>query len=1210
MKLTKVVYIGSLYIFFILNIFPSQLFARISLAELKETYAALKDDFKSLSLLHGAAWWETGMIEKYYDFDNYRKEEKKSASAIAQLLYEFFHRVAGEFTITTSPDNPANFFTHEIIGKILGTIHKQLIQREPKESLQKALENVLLEHKTMTLLGMKSKNQKKNYTKRFNLLPKLLADALDEAGLFDLSSNASYLSVMPYAILLSFAYRKVNSKYDVNLFFNALSASIGEDVLQKPLSDEVFLPADMMQTVNQLTDGTLSIDTLNENDVDYERAMIAILGKPAGNIPKKIQYANVSFEGNKFANCSETVIRNIIGVLFYDFDLQEFLLERFLQENKSINSDKIHENLKNFYKKTFKIFGQIISTQNAVHADKNEVHQLWNDVVLDRPWVAYNRLSKSGLEEIKAPHNTLGFIWMPNQNNISVKTIEEIQALFPNAAIQVWDEPGVFKLTINDRTYLVFDHDQYHAFELQPSIKNFIVLLNDLLGLELFNVNRSVDFSRKDFNAIFFPEVCKQLQWTCSGLMQNIDQDDYTSTKLKLTIQSAAGSFSISSTSGHAEYHAMPQQSLILSTINSSIEQLLEKLKNDFSNKNIALMTSQFNVLFNASKPSCNDLQSIINKVFPGDFPNQLLHKYLLLSFDLHDIDIRCEIIEYILEFNTDAELLPFMQKLVATLPEQEDFVPQTRVLKSFLKSSWVWQTNLLKNAIFSERIIRWAQSKATPTSLNFCKKLIVDKGVSPYECLGAIFLGLRSEYSDIVTLALDLFKTYFNADNAFDAGVKAIAEVNASTSHSASDERYKKRCIDKIFIELVDQNKELEAIASSIAHAMKRGNADVRSAGLEIFTALVKKNQAIDKAITVCRQELQGKNFDVISMLDLITELVNKGKAFDLGIAIASGWFKKYGDAHSLILYSRIHFFEALINKGQAFDVAINYASQCLRNNEISTGIDLFTILVNAGQAFNEAIDAATQNIQSTDQRCIEAVLKLFQALVNQGKAFDEALDAVLQYLKNEKFEVKKLARDLLTTLSNQDSAFNKVVAFATQGLQDKNYGIRMASFDLFASWVKQGKAFSEAADIASQYLQSDDLVAVAEGLELFTNLVNQNQAYDKAYFAASQELQNKEKYVRKYQAQLLEALIKKGQKISEIKKILADDKLNFGLKDIKNSAGTTYFDLLQAALESAPQPDPLKQRLQNLKESLETLKEKLRTLSQSLSSLKNQLI
>lgn len=67
-----------------------------------------------------------------------------------------------------------------------------------------------------------------------------------------------------------------------------------------------------------------------------------------------------------------------------------------------------------------------------------------------------------------------------------------------------------------EEDYIVADPNQYIAYAVWPSLKNIIILLNHLFGLNLYDVPLT-PFKDEKFCSTYFPRLCEKFGWTYSG---------------------------------------------------------------------------------------------------------------------------------------------------------------------------------------------------------------------------------------------------------------------------------------------------------------------------------------------------------------------------------------------------------------------------------------------------------------------------------------------------------------------------------------------------------------------------------------------------------------------------------------------------------------------------------------------------------------------
>src|ERR1700732_894484 len=101
----------ALVFLFIQNFFLVSL-QSLNLADLKGTYDVLKPEYQHCSPVHGAVWWETDLVRKYYKFGD-------ASHATVKLIHELFHEVDGSFGLTILPAKYGAHFSVEMIGEML-----------------------------------------------------------------------------------------------------------------------------------------------------------------------------------------------------------------------------------------------------------------------------------------------------------------------------------------------------------------------------------------------------------------------------------------------------------------------------------------------------------------------------------------------------------------------------------------------------------------------------------------------------------------------------------------------------------------------------------------------------------------------------------------------------------------------------------------------------------------------------------------------------------------------------------------------------------------------------------------------------------------------------------------------------------------------------------------------------------------------------------
>jgi len=209
-----------------------------------------------------------------------------------------------------------------------------------------------------------------------------------------------------------------------------------------------------------------------------------------------------------FSDCAETMVRGFINHIIYDNGFRPDLLKQ--QPN---------EKLVKFY------------TDTPINADPNSA---WADVISDIPFVSYSQIV-GRVNKFPPPGCIKLQSTLEGENRATLK-----EAL--------------------EHTYTVVENDKGALYELVPSCRNLIIVLNHLLNLGLFgenNANLPSEMIEPDFVKTYLPEVFKQfgeLQETGKEL-QDLQDNDYGDFSVLLNKpKQYMVTFKISQNGAHGEF--------------------------------------------------------------------------------------------------------------------------------------------------------------------------------------------------------------------------------------------------------------------------------------------------------------------------------------------------------------------------------------------------------------------------------------------------------------------------------------------------------------------------------------------------------------------------------------------------------------------------------------------------------------------------------
>jgi len=296
----------------------------------------------------------------------------------------------------------------------------------------------------------------------------------------------------PHLILLGFLYKQtecnktlIRQYYEfLNKDFTCLSEMPDWTTWEK----ETFSRKDKELFLEQLITNPVTNETLNDW---YERITFVSL---ASDFPPIQGYSNTLIKhGGKdalFADCMDNSLRILINFLCYNPETKLFDLDR-LKERLGTSP---HETVQTFYK----------NFNDPSSVGDKKIHNAWAQTVISNiSFVAYNRTLPGEVASGRGAINGL-----TKENNFYLQP-----------------EPGAF------------------LYEINPSLKNTIIALNHLLGLNLFTgPNGGVtekEFLDNNFVETYLPKLAEALKSSLpeNYTLKNIDSVDYTERELSLPLR-------------------------------------------------------------------------------------------------------------------------------------------------------------------------------------------------------------------------------------------------------------------------------------------------------------------------------------------------------------------------------------------------------------------------------------------------------------------------------------------------------------------------------------------------------------------------------------------------------------------------------------------------------------------------------------------------
>lgn len=991
--------------------------ADVPLGELKNSFLDFKQEFQHLSPLHGAVAWISGFTKNVYQFDN-----KSSLNKLSKSLFRLFEN--GEIVPSNAPDRAATYLTTEMIGTIIGTLEAEALGQQNidndiqnkqdisqhqagKKNQKNVLKDPLVEKLEIALIhaAIESKNKfaKRHIIRTLNNFVANLRGALTECQ----SLESGYSKDTPIVLLLSFLYAKSSGKQDLEAYYQGLQKQLGivkvfnndteiddnnENIIAivQNRTNQFYTQNELVEELERLRKQELRLEFLQGlRGGAYEKTVLALLSSIGiGGMPPVIQYCDKSrYETVSFSNCLENVVRNIINVLLYNDETEQFAFTKLEENCPSLadQQDNFDEKLKEFYATKFGSGDYQYSALSVKDANKQEVHDAWNQVVCNRDWCCYNRVVGHDGTTYKAPFGVRGFL------KLSSNDYQNIDQLFPGCMQKAYlvkdiTLEDVFQITLkkSGHTYLVFNPEKFAAYDLVPSIRNLIIVFDRLFGAKIISDIAAV-FDSNDFNKKFWPSLCEVLNVSYVDVKEsfkNIDTWDFTHQKIKFKLNLKADGTGRKKFSffckaegvrylAHADYKLVIEKAAVLSGLERGT---LELLLQESSNNRLAL--SLVSVLLINTK-----LAELFVSLSDGMF-NTSGAFYCAQHMQTNVSNVRLKVIKKILRLdNAPSHVIQdYLKNLIRITKPVTDLVPQLKILNALRKSKWVDRED------------------------NFYD----DKGVLVILTLCAIdCLDYSDDMDEIVKLILTKAFGALNADDIL-LGNNPEHETPKITMLLAFAEKY---------VSFLDYpwNNQHRKIIKFIFEGLGAFEHGLHKDKLRVAD----DKKILERIITCAQVSLNAAN-DIFreSSFNLFKVLVNKGLAFDRVTKIAQDCIKS---DEFFARENGLNLFKVLFKKHRAFKEAEQVAQELIHRenfNQVNTGLTLLAQLMNHGHAFQESMLAVQKHVKNYRVYIKNSVLLLSEKLIKHGYGFLQGLHSIQECLKYNNQQVKNLALKVLGLL------------------------------------------------------------------------------------------------------------------------------------------------------------------------------------------------
>ncbi|MCK4518052.1 hypothetical protein KAT92_04705, partial [Candidatus Babeliales bacterium] len=398
--------------------------------------------------------------------------------------------------------------------------------------------------------------------RRVDYLVDAIAAAYRESGYF--GEHGKYPPYALHSILLAFLYVTADSKQDLISYFEVLDENLFAQGGKSSIGANSWLKdaygKDDVATIEakfKKKDSAISVQDLL-GDVSYEEYVFAQIMRQnyMRLLPKMAPYKKSRYKTISFADCAGTTARNLCNIIIHNPEKYKFDVSG-------------RESLLGDFKSFYEIHG------DTTKIDGLSEHNGWNKVVQNQELVSYSMFTGVG----KVPSDFDGFVPVVDlkeklgavsEGRKEDYTVEQYSlggVQFRKLTVKKpKEEEGKGDIKTIKRTYLLFDPTEKHfAYELQPSLRNMIVLLNRFFGLSEFD-DSSLEQTllRQDFNDRHFNSVFGALELK-SNEYEDLDIDDYR-TGTELSVWRGDAKFKLSLSRGHGEINKkyVPEEKRVL----------------------------------------------------------------------------------------------------------------------------------------------------------------------------------------------------------------------------------------------------------------------------------------------------------------------------------------------------------------------------------------------------------------------------------------------------------------------------------------------------------------------------------------------------------------------------------------------------------------------------------------------------------------------
>lgn len=1122
---------GRILLLILISALPLQ--AKIDPRFLRGAYANLHSQYQKFSLFHGVA--AAPKIENQLLYNN--------DSVMGQLVKQLFHQIQNQLTPPAAFSRPASYLSLYMLGMLIAAAHQnfpQALEAEIKKAVTEAyLDTAQAENKVLNDKNKQAFN--KDLAKIFELIKQGLTPQTE----YDL-----------YATLITLVYLKAGSVMDLDQYYQGLAYGLNIPaqnlfIQNDMVDDRPFSQQEIIQQFN-----TLQVTNINEaalqklakDSIQFEKSLAAMLLINSGNqsLPKPFDYqGDVFFEAHKYPDCSEATARNILQALLFDSSTGLCSLEKL--RDYSINPDTIDAALKAFYQNTIQSGNHTLDPCNPIQAGNIACHNAFSAIISNRDWLSYSNRTEDAC-----------YMRLPQ----SVDYQEFLKASRKPVTVPVTMTHCSEVEVSTGQKITVFQADSAHKlYELTPSLKNFIILFDQLLQLGLFTGEDALEkvFWRDDFETVYFDRLVKLFDWEYTSSKRNFRYNDGMPGaeeefhikrsgcyRFYLRFDTCAGQ------PYHAEYHLEKSESK-------------EKL-----NKIDILETVHHNRLFFNACATGNIIDAEqIKQLFKSN-PEDSRVVDALYFCDLKDLNKRLEVMESILSGKKiTSEAISLAQKLFLAQAPREDYSYQNKIIKMFTilftQHSVNQQTTSLDQFIHNDEIkklliliamlknsdqliklllsVEATNKQPAPQTkkiddlchcivqrykqdfvVSFIELLCPYYGINPYLKSLCSSLLAKVTQSQAQQRLLDKLFVLYRRENTDGGNKIEISSVLLQHPHGrelimrlvqqeyplTNDYSYHFRLLDALG-SLLDNKYSHEKILTFAQDLYHQSNLEKVNKSLFLFKLLVERGFAFSQAMQACIEVIdkKTKGIKIQSVIYILEALIDRKQELDSCFDGATKLLSEGYFNNPLVLSSDIedsvnNLFQRLLKKEYS-DKKVLYFAQSLYDNKDNQlkekAIPLLLLLVKRGFALSEAASVGMHAIDN--QISINAAGNIFKQLCSKEQYQDDCFDAATKLLALNSPMACKIFEFLLENKYPQE----KILSFGQALIQNNNYLNQKETINFFEMLIDKNLAFPEAAYVALHAV-TNGTSSLDKAIKIFKILIGKKQKLTFCFDAATKLL------------------------------------------------------------------------------------------------------